>query len=43
MYFSTKDEFVNALVVQDQVRAGVGLSPIKDMMLELYERLTKQP
>lgn len=43
MFFSTKGEFVEALDVQDQVRADVGLSPIKDMMLELYERLTKQP
>lgn len=43
MYFSTNSEFVEALDVQDQVRADVGLSPIKDMMLELYERLTKQP
>jgi hypothetical protein len=43
MFFSTKKEFAEALEVQDQARAAVGLSPIKDMMLELYERLTKKP
>ena len=43
MYFDSREDFVGALDVQDEIRASRGLSPIKDMMLELYERQTNAP
>ena len=43
MYFDSRKEFVAALDLQDEFRASAGLSPIKDMMLELYERQTNAP